>query len=113
MKKHLLILTINLCLAGSVFAQAKPVAPAAVVPTACIAEFKKVATETDKIFAEGVSKKTITPEEGSAYKTRDAALQKQFDNAVTDKKLTLADCTNFLKSANTEKAAITKLAAPK
>ena len=107
------LLTIcSLCIAANIFAQVKPAAPTA-APTACIADFKKVVAESDKIFAEGISKKTISPDEGAAYKSRDSALQKQFDTAVSDKKLTQADCSNFLKTANAEKAAVTKLSAPK
>jgi hypothetical protein len=81
-------------------------------PSACIAEFKKVAAESDKIFADGVAKKTINEKEAQAYKLRDGALQKQFNVAVADKKLTLPECNALLKSANDEKIVVTKMAAP-
>jgi Skp family chaperone for outer membrane proteins len=108
MKKHLLFVLLSLTLASGAFAQVTAPAPAA-----CIAEFKKIIAESDKIFADGIAKKTINPDEGSAYKKRDATLQKQFDILVADKKLTAAECANLVKTANTEKVAVTKLAAPK
>ncbi|MEY4295022.1 MAG: hypothetical protein RLY82_710 [Pseudomonadota bacterium] len=80
-------------------------------PSACIAEFKKVAAESDKIYADGIAKKTISGNEAVAYKRRDVALQKQFNDAVADKKLSLAECNGLLKSANDEKMAVTKMAA--
>jgi hypothetical protein len=118
MQKYLLPFALNLCIIASVFAQAKPTAPATgaaapTVPTACIAEFKKVSGESDKIFAEGISKKIISAEDGAAYKKRDAAMQKSFDTLVADKKLTAAECATFVKTATTEKAAVTKMATPK
>lgn len=108
MKKHLLFALLSLTLANGTFAQATAIAPAS-----CIAEFKKLIAESDKIFADGIAKKTINPDEGSAYKKRDAALQKHFDTLVADKKLTTVECTSLVKTANTEKVAVTKLAMPK
>jgi hypothetical protein len=80
-------------------------------PSACVAEFKKVSAESDKIYADGIAKKTINPQEAASYKARDVALQKQFNASVADKKLTLAECNGLLKSANDEKMAVTKMAA--
>jgi Skp family chaperone for outer membrane proteins len=108
MKKHLLFSLLSLTLASSAIAQATAPAPAA-----CIAEFKKIITESDKLFAEGLAKKTINPDDGAAYKKRDAAMQKQFDTLVADKKLTATECTNFVKTANTEKASVVKMATAK
>ncbi len=93
---------------GNVFAQA-----AYTAPTACMADFKKVADDSEKIYLDALAKKTINPADAAAYKKREEALSKKFKDAVADKKLTLPDCTALLKTANDEKAAITKMAASK
>jgi hypothetical protein len=93
---------------GGVFAQA-----AYSAPTACMVEFKKVADDAEKIYLDGLAKKIINPTEAAAYKKREEALAKKFKDAVTDKKLTLAECTALLKTANDEKAAVIKIATPK
>ncbi len=78
-------------------------------PTACLAEIKKVASEADKIFAEGVAKKTIDDKEAAAYKARDAAFGKQYAAAAADKKLSKTECDGLLKTANDEKAMVMKM----
>ncbi|MEY4295021.1 MAG: hypothetical protein RLY82_709 [Pseudomonadota bacterium] len=106
MKKHLLLTLLSLTFVSGTFAQVA-------APTACIAEFKKIITESDKLFADGLAKKTINPDDGAAYKKRDAAMQKQFDTLVADKKLNAMDCANFVKTANTEKSTVIKMSTAK
>lgn len=77
--------------------------------SACMVEFKKVSDETDKVFADGVAKKSISTQEADAYKKRDEATQKQFDAAVAEKKMTSQECDSLLKASNDEKAALIKL----
>ena len=104
----LLITAAAIFASGGVFAQA-----AYTPPTACMADFKKVADDAEKIYLDALAKKTISPSDAAAYKKREETLSKKFKDAVADKKLTLQECTALLKTANEEKAAVTKMSTPK
>jgi hypothetical protein len=87
--------------------------PAAVNPAldTCKADLKKVATESQSIFLQGVANKTIDASEASTYKAREATMQKQYDAAMADKNMSQAECSGLLQSVNELKAMAVKMVA--